>query len=299
MDNLRRVDLNLLVTLEALLTERNVTRAARRLHLSQPSVSVQLRKLRQIFEDPLLSAAPGGMTPTTRGQALLPALRAALADMRQLLNRAGSFEPATAQVTWQIAASDHSEYAIVLPLLAQLRRSAPEMRLAVREASHARMFKQLESGAVDLALMALETAPGHLRHSVLYKEHYVLIARKGHPALKRRLTLDKLCQLEHVLMSPEGGGFKGVTDAALESLGRKRRVTLSTQHFLFIPEVVAQSDLVAMMPSRLVRNRSDRLHIAPPPLSIPSFEMAMVWHERSQLDPAHEWLRQEVQSASS
>src|SRR5690349_1741869 len=159
MDNLRRIDLNLLVTLEALLTERSVTRAARRLHLSQPSVSVQLRKLRQIFGDPLLSAVSGGMSPTTRGQALLPALRSTLADMRRLLSQTGSFDPGTAQITWQIAAADYAEYAILLPLFARLRRVAPEIRIAVRGVGHVRMAKQLDSGAIDLALMAMDTVP--------------------------------------------------------------------------------------------------------------------------------------------
>ena len=295
MHNLSRIDLNLLVTLEALLTERNVTRAARRLHLSQPSVSVRLRKLRQIFGDPLLSTAPGGMSPTTRGQALLPALRATLTDMRRLLDQAGSFEPRTAPITWQIAGADYPEYAILIPLLARLRRSAPQMRLAVRGAGHASLFKQLDSGAIDLALMAMDTVPDYLRHSVLFREHYVLVARKGHPALATRLTVKRLSELEYTVVSPEGGGFRGVTDVALESLGYKRRVTLSTQHFLFVPEVVAQTDLVAMMPSRLVRNRSHQLKIVTPPLAIPSFEMAMIWHERSHLEPAHEWLRRQVE----
>ena len=295
MDNLSRIDLNLLVTLEALLTERNVTRAARRLHLSQPSVSVRLRKLRQIFGDPLLSTAPGGMSPTTRGQTLLPALRATLTDMRRLLDQAGSFDPRTAPITWQIAGADYPEYAILIPLIARLRRSAPQMRLAVREAGHASIFKQLDSGAIDLALMAMDTVPEHLRHSVLFREHYVLVARKGHPALATKLTVKRLSELEYTVVSPEGGGFRGVTDVALESLGYKRRVTLSTQHFLFVPEVVAQTDLVAMMPSRLVRNRSHRLQIVAPPLPIPSFEMAMIWHERSHLEPAHEWLRRQVE----
>src|ERR1700736_677224 len=125
MNNIRNIDLNLLVTLEALLTERNVTRAARRLHLSQPSVSVQLRKLRQIFADPLLSPAPGGMFPTTRGQSLLQPLRTALADMGRVLEPRPRFDPSTAGITWQIAAADYAEYAVLLPLLAHLRKAAP------------------------------------------------------------------------------------------------------------------------------------------------------------------------------
>jgi DNA-binding transcriptional LysR family regulator len=297
MDNLRRVDLNLLVTLEALLTERNVTRAAKRLHLSQPSVSVQLRKLRDIFGDPLLSTVPGGMHPTTRGQELLEPLRAVLADMRRVLQRQPRFDPASAQITWQIAAFDYAEVAIVMPLLARLRVGAPGVRIAIREATHSRMIKQLESGAIDLAFLAIDSPPERLHHHVLFKEHYVFVARKHHPALRRKLTLDTLSQLEYVVVSPEGGGFRGVTDVALESLGRTRRVVLSVPHFLFVPEVIARTDLVAMLPFRLVKNRSDDIRVIASPVAIPTYDMAMIWHERSHLDPAHKWLREELKQA--
>src|SRR5687767_2265030 len=138
MNNLRRIDLNLLITLETLLTERSVTRAAKRLHLSQPSVSVQLRKLREVFSDPLLSPAPGGMLPTTRAQALLPAVRSALDEIRRLVGQSAPFDPQTAQVTWQIAAADYAEYAIMLPLLSNIRRMAPGIRVSLRHASHAK-----------------------------------------------------------------------------------------------------------------------------------------------------------------
>jgi DNA-binding transcriptional LysR family regulator len=285
------------VTLEALLIERNVTRAAKRLHLSQPSVSVQLRKLRELFADPLLSPAPGGMSPTTRGQALLQPLRAALGDMRSVVESRPQFDPSTAAITWQIAAADYAEYAIVLPLLAQIRKTAPGVRIAVREASHSRMIRQLESGTIDLGLLALDAAPERLHSRILFKEHYVLVARKRHPALKRKLTIDTLSQLEYVIVSPEGGGFRGITDTVLESRGRKRRVVLSVPHFLFVPEVVARTDLVAMLPARLMENRAERIEIVTPPLPIPSYEMAMVWHERSHRDPAHTWLREQVGSA--
>ena len=294
MDNLRRIDLNLLVTLEMLLTERSVTRAAKRLHLSQPSVSVQLRKLREIFSDPLLSSAPGGMLPTTRAQALLPEIRSALAGVRRVISQNTAFDPKTAQLTWQVAAADYGEYAVLLPLLTRLRHLAPGIRVAVRQASHAKMFKQLDSGAIDLAFLAMDTVPSHLHHRILYNEHYVLVARKGHPVLKRKLTLETFCKLDHIIVSPDGGGFKGVTDAMLESRRRKRRVSLSTQHFLFVPEAVAQTDLVAVMPYRLVKDRADRLQILTPPLPLPNYDMAMVWHERSHADAAHVWLREQI-----
>jgi DNA-binding transcriptional LysR family regulator len=298
MNNLRGIDLNLLVTLETLLTERNVTRAAQRLHLSQPSVSVQLRKLRELFADPLLSPAAGGMIPTARGQALLPAVQAALAEVRKVLNKSRVFDPKEANMIWQIAAADYAEQAILLPMLPKLRRAAPLSRVAVHQASHTRMFKQLESGALDVALLAMDAAPEHLHRQVLYREHYVLIARKKHPAFKRRLTLDRFCELDHMLVSPDGGGFRGVTDTALESRGRKRRVVLSTQHFLFVPEVVAQSDLVALVPARLIRQHAEELLIVSPPIHVPGYEMGMVWHERSHVDPAQQWLREQIVRAT-
>jgi DNA-binding transcriptional LysR family regulator len=294
MNNLRNVDLNLLVTLEALLTEQNVTRAAQRLHLSQPSVSVQLRKLRRMFADPLLSPAPGGMVATTRGRALLQPLRAALADMRRVLEPPRSFEPTTTQMTWQVAAADYGEHAILLPLIAHLRTAAPGVRVSIRDTGHARMIKQLESGTLDVGFLAMDAVPERLHHRVLFKEHYVLVARKAHPALKRKLTVDALCQLDHVVVSPEGGGFRGITDTVLESRGRKRRVVLSVPHFRFVAEIVARTDLVAMLPSRLLQDCTDRLRVCAPPLDIPGYDMAMIWHERASLDPAHTWLREQV-----
>lgn len=294
MNNLHGIDLNLLVTLETLLTERNVTRAAQRLHLSQPSVSVQLRKLREMFADPLLSPGPGGMIPTARGQALLPAVRTALGEVRKVLNKTRAFEPKDAHVLWQIAAVDYAEQAILLPLLPKLRRLAPSARVAVHQATHTRMLRQLESGALDVALLTMDAAPEDLHRQVLYREHYVLIARKGHPAFKRKLTLDRFCELDYMLVSPDGGGFRGVTDTALENRNRKRRVVVSTQHFLFVPEVVAQSDLVAVVPSRLVERRTDRLLIVSPPIPIPAYDMGMIWHERSHVDPAQQWLREQI-----
>jgi len=298
VDNLSRLDLNLLVTLEALLTERNVTRAAKRLHLSQPSVSVQLRKLREVFSDPLLARTPGGMLPTTRAQALLDPLRNALSGVRQLVQRAPRFDPAAARMTWQVAAADYAEYAILLPLLGRLRKTAPGVRIASREAGHSRMIKQLDSGAIDLGFMALDAPPERLRYEMLFREHYVLVARKRHPALARELTIDTLSHLDYVVVSTDGGGFRGITDVVLESIGRQRRVVLSVPHFLFVPEVIARTDLVAMLPSRLVQDRSRAIRVIAPPITIPTFDMAMVWHERSHLDPAHRWLREQVSRTS-
>lgn len=296
MTNLRRLDLNLLVTLDALLAEHNVTRAAERLHCSQPSVSMHLAKLRDIFGDPLLLPGPRGMRPTARADELREPLRQALASLEQALSPASAFDPTQSTHTWRVAATDYSESTVLLPALSRLRSSAPQARLAVLEASPPRLAKQAERGEIDLAFHITESAPPELRRRALFRESYVLAGRKGHPRLKRKPTLAQFCQLQHAIVSPDGGGFHGPTDQVLAQAGLKRQVVLSVPHFLFLRSVLASTDLVAMVPSRLVRDTTD-LQLVSPPLEVPGFEMCMLWHERSHRDPAHQWLRTQIASA--
>lgn len=294
MDNrLRRLDLNLLVTLDALLSELNVTRAALRLHYSQPSVSVQLAKLRDIFDDPLLLPGPRGMRPTQRAEHLREPLREALDALERAVAPARPFDPLAAAHTWKLAATDYAESTIVLPALQGLRTSAPGSRLAVVEMAPPRFEKQAEQGDIDIAFHTTIEAPEGLRRRILFAERYVLIGRAGHPRLKRRPTLAQFCKLEHVIVSPDGGGFRGVTDEVLGEAGLSRRVTLSVPHFLFLIAAVAQTDLVAMAPYRLVRGNA-ALTIVEAPVSVRGYEMCMLWHERAHRDPAHQWLREHI-----
>ncbi|WP_263261197.1 LysR family transcriptional regulator [Pseudomonas sp. RIT-PI-S] len=297
MDNpLRRLDLNLLVTLNALLVEHNVTRAAERLHLSQPTVSVQLARLRDFFNDPLLLPGPRGMRPTARADELRAPLRQALAALEQAVLPSSPFDPSLAQQTWRIAAFDYSEFTVLLPALAGLRRLAPATRLSVVQAAPSQVARKAEQGDIDLAFLTEAEAPPELRRRALFREHYVLASRVGHPGLTRRPTLEQFCQLDYVIASPDGGGFHGVTDIALAELGMARRVALSVPHFLFLGAVLASTDLVAMMPSRLVAG-NDALQVAEPPIEVPGFEMVMLWPERVHRDPAHQWLREQIASA--
>jgi DNA-binding transcriptional LysR family regulator len=282
------------VTLEVLLTELNVTKAAERLNLSQPSVSVQLGKLRKIYNDPLLLPGPRGMLPTSRALELLQPLRSALLELERLVEPSKLFDPATAEVTWSVAAPDYAESAILLPILSKLRGAAPRTRIAIRDTAPPQMLKQLEQGICDLGFLTLDRVPPELRFKFLFIEHYVLIARKGHPRDERRPTIDELCALEHIVVSPDGGGFWGITDTMLQNMGKTRQVVLSVPHFLFVPALVTQSDMVAMLPSRLIRNLSDELCAFEAPFEIPGYEMAMVWHERSHRDLGHKWLREQI-----
>lgn len=290
MNNLARLDLNLLVTLDTLLAERNVTRAARRLHLSQPSVSVQLAKLRTFFDDPLLLPGPRGMRPTARAEALREPLRVALMGLESAVLPSSPFEPARADVTWRVAAADYSELVIVAPTVARLRAEAPGTRLAVLQVPPLQVATALDQGHLDLCLHTVHDAPEGLRSRTLFREHYVLVGRAGHPRLRRRPSLAQLCALEHVLVSPDGGGFLGPTDRVLAEAGVSRRVVLSVPRFMSAMAVLAQSDLVAMLPSRLVAGRKD-LRVVAAPIAVPGFDIAMLWHERSHRDPAHRWLR--------
>jgi DNA-binding transcriptional LysR family regulator len=293
MVNLRTLDLNLLVTLDVLLAEHNVTRAAERLNFSQPSVSVHLAKLRDVFEDPLLLPGPRGMRPTARAEALREPLREALEALERAVAPASPFDPAVATHTWRVAASDYAESTAILPALAGLRAAAPGTRLAVVEAAPPRIAKQAERGEIDLAFHTSEGAPEGLRRRVLFAERYVLAGRADHPRLKRRPTLAQFCKFEHVIVSPVGGGFVGVTDEVLAKAGLTRKVALSVPHFLFMLSALASTDLVGMLPERLVRG-CGALRTVEPPVEVPGYEMAMLWHERSHRDPAHQWLREHI-----
>ncbi|AZE30330.1 Transcriptional regulator, LysR family [Pseudomonas chlororaphis subsp. aureofaciens] len=291
MNNLRRLDINLLLTLDVLLAEHNVTRAAQRLNLSQPSVSVHLAKLREIFCDPLLLPGPRGMRPTARADELREPLRRALEALELAVSPASPFDPGAAANTWSVSASDYGESTVILPALAGLRAAAPGTRLAVLELEPGRLVRQAEQGRIDLALHTSEDSPPGLRRRVLFSERYVLVGRAGHPRLQRRPSLAQFGKLEHVVVSPDGGGFHGVTDSALGEVGLTRRVVLSVPHFLFVLSALASTDLVAMLPARLVRD-NPALKVVEPPLEVPGYEMAMLWHERCHRDPAHQWLRE-------
>ncbi|WP_336354558.1 LysR family transcriptional regulator [Pseudomonas granadensis] len=293
MNNLRRLDINLLMTLDVLLAEHNVTRAAQRLNLSQPSVSVHLAKLRDIFGDPLLLPGPRGMRPTARADELRRPLREALEALERAVAPASAFDPAQATHSWKIAATDYGESTVVLPALSGLREQAPGTRLAVIDLHPQQLVKEAEQGVFDLALHISEDAPPELHRRPLFQERYVLAGRIGHPHLQTAPTREQFCALEHVLVSREGGGFFGVTDRALADVGLRRNVVLSVPHFLMAMSVLVSTDLVAMLPSRLVRG-NPALQVVDAPLEVPGYEMAMFWGERAHRDPAHKWLREHL-----
>ena len=290
----KRLDLNLLVTLEALLVEQNVTKAAARLRLSQPAVSAQLNRLRDVFDDPLLIPAQRGMTPTAKAVELLEPLRQALDQVRATVATHSNFDPGKARLTVAIACTDYLQTAVVKPLVVELRSKAPGVRVAMRNLDASQLEAQMTRGDVDLAFMTPQTAPPSLRTRHLFDERYVLIGRRDHPRLRKGITVKQFAQLEHVIVSPRGGGFVTPVDSALAALGYSRNVVLSAASFLFVPEIVSHSDFVALVPERLVHGRADQLLLIPCPLPVEGFSIQMVWHERTHGHNGQRWIRDAV-----
>ena len=265
--DLRTLDLNLLKTLDALLDERSVTRAAARLALTQPAVSGMLNR------------APHGMVPTTRAEALAAPVKRILADIDVLLQPV-AFDPNTARLTFTLAATDYALRAVVVPFIAALKTQAPGIRVRVVPVTPGSLVSQLEQGAIDVALITPHTTPDELHSRALYEERYVCMMRADHPNAGEPMTLDRFCALEHVLVSYEGDGFRGVTDSALEKIGRTRHVGLSVSHFLVLPDVLALSDMIAVVPSRIAENQTG-MFICETPVPVPGFTKSMAWHGRT------------------
>ena len=290
MRDIRSLDLNLLKAFNALLDEGNVTRAAERLGLTQPAVSGMLGRLRESFDDPLFVRTQRGILPTTRASELAGPIRQILAEVEALL-RPTDFDPATAEFTVSVAATDYALHAVVLPFLPSLRTKAPGIRVSVSHVENDDTQARFERGELDLALLTPETAPQDLHSRKLFDETYVCAMRHDHPHDRGgQIDLNLFCDLDHALVSFSGQGFHGVTDEALAAVGRERKVVLSVMSFLVLSEVLRTTDLLAVVPSRLVRF-DPTLVMMPPPVDIPGFSKIAVWHDRTHRDPGHRWFR--------
>ena len=292
--DLKTLDLNLLRSLDALLDERSVTAAARRMGVSQPAMSAQLARLRALFGDPLLVASGRRMVPSLRAEALRGPLRRLLRDLEGLLHAQAVFEPATAENTFRLGGTDHVHAMLSGGLVSQLRRLAPGIRLAMMPFQSGRAWQDLESGRLDATIVTSFVTLNDAKARPLLQERFVFAQRKGHPRGPTPPDLDAFCDLDHLLISPEGGGFVGAVDQALEELGRVRRVQVSLPSFLLAAPVIETSDLVCVFPERLARVCGGNLDIFPLPFQLDGFGLQMVWHPRSHNDPAQVWFRNAV-----
>ncbi|RIJ09072.1 LysR family transcriptional regulator [Pseudomonas sp. 91RF] len=293
MNDLRRIDLNLLVILDALLSEQHVTRAAERLHLSQPAVSHALARLRDLLGDPLLVRAGAGLAPTARALELVAPLAEALAQVQSLL-APNTFDPASARRTFRLAMSDYGA-AIILPgLIRTLRAEAPGIDLQIRHASREGMVEGLLNGDIDLAAGVLPELPGELCSTPLFEERYVcLLDRQSLPA-SGVLDLPTYLSRPHVLLEMRGSGTPEI-ERTLTALRERRRVAVSLPHWSVAPQFISGTDLILTVASRTLKDvDDDSLIIVPPPFEIAPFTFVSAWHKRRGGDQALNWLNRRI-----
>ena len=294
--NIRQADLNLLIALNVLLEEQNVTRAADRLGLTQSAASRMLGRLRSTFDDALFVRTSRGLTPTKRALELAGPLREHVAGLEKLLLEKRDFDPATARRRFRIAAIDYVQATLVAPLLKQLERSAPLLDFELRQPS-AQAERDLDAGVLDLFLTPQQSSGAGVVWTPLYRDDYVCVMSRERRV--RRLTLADFAGMEHVLVAPrERAG--GIVDAVLEKNRLSRRVAVQAPTFLLVPYLLAGSKRIATIPERMAAElvRRHPLKMLKPPIEIPGFAMCQGWHEIHRNDPGHRWLREALLAAA-
>ncbi|WP_419736747.1 LysR substrate-binding domain-containing protein [Pseudomonas sp. COR18] len=295
MNDLRRIDLNLLVILDALLTEQHVTRAAQRLHLSQPAVSHALARLRDLLGDPLLVRVGGTLVPTARALALAQPLRDTLERVQDLLAPPG-FDPASARRTFRLAMSDYGAAMLLPGLVPVLRSQAPGIDLQITQASREGMLELLLNGDIDAAAGVFPDLSPQLRSVHLFRERYACLVDRESVAGEEGLGLQAYLARPHVLLEMRGSGTAEI-ERALSAIHQRRRVAISLPHWSVAPGLIAGTDLILTVASRNLREiDQQRLVVLPPPFEIPAFDFIFVWHQRREGDPALKWLREQMQA---
>lgn len=284
------LDVGLLRVFAAVHRERHLTRAARSLGRSQPGLSRALARLRDALGDPLFVRTPGAMVPTPRADALAPEV-ARLLDALAALAQPAVVAPAALQRTFTIAAGDMFEADLLPGLMARLAAEAPGVDVELRAVT-GDIEAALRDGRVDLLIAPRPSVAPGLQVQHLYDDKMVCAVRRGHPLVRRRLTLARFVALGHVQIAPrmQPGG---PVDDALAARGLRRRVVVRTPSFVAAPLIVSRTDLVMTGPSRVLMPlaRPFGLTLLPPPLEVPGFRIDQAWHPRQDADPAHRWLR--------
>ncbi len=309
--NFRTLDLNLLRVFDQVMAERNLTRAARNLHMTQPAVSNALGRLRDFLGDKLVVRSGYGVEPTPRALALWPAVDEALRQLESTL-APGQFDPARSQRSFVLAMADATAATVMPGLVAILARDAPGVSLRVRPLTTRDPRQLLDEGQVDLAIgyfpvvLADLTAQAQagvasaFEHHRLYDGQYVCVMRKGHPLATGAFSVDRFCAAQHLLVSFSGRPY-GFIDEALAALDRQRRIVLTVNQFFTAGQVVASSDLLTVLPRHFVRvtGIADELTARELPFQVPPVHVDSLWHRRQGLRSDHGWLRGAVTQAAA
>ncbi|ABK45931.1 transcriptional regulator, LysR family [Magnetococcus marinus MC-1] len=292
-EGLNKFDLNLLVAFDALMSERGVTRAGRRLGITQAAMSNTLRRLRTAFDDPLFIKTGARMEPTPRAMELSGMIEAALKQVHVALDN-DSFDPANSHYVFRVGMVDYTVPLVFPALLDHLEKYAPNCILEVVNTGDFE-GEMLESGEVDLVLSRLDQAPRGLKSRVVGEIPFVCIYRPGHPLIKEPMTLEQYLQARHVHYYPPMVK-EGLVDLGLKAINQERNVVVRLDSFGMVPTLVAETDLIAAVThtSAHVIAPAMGLKVQPLPFEAPPLQFVMVWHDRSEESAPHQWFREQV-----
>lgn len=292
--DIRGLDLPMLRTFDALLREGSVSRAAARLFLSQPAVSASLKRLREVFGDPLFTRTGHGIVPTPRALALAPRVEAVLNEMHKLMNLEQAFDPATSDRILRITGSDHT-CRVMLPLLcAELSQRGSRMRLSWELADYSRLTERLRKGDVDVGLHPRLSPATGVESTLLYEDGYVVVGRHAHPAMASPMGLDAFCAAPHAVLGQTRSVLDDTVDQALARKGRERHVQAAVATFSQMVDLMCSSALIAVFPQRVARHYAGQLACTALPFELPDYRLYVCWAERSNADPAVLWLKDEI-----
>ena len=297
-----RIDLNLLEYLDVLLRERNVTKAASHLGLSQPAMSNGLGRLRILFDDPLLVRTSDGMTPTERALELQPVIREVLAKVDRAVQPQAAFDAASAERFFRIMATDYAESTIFPHILHRLREAAPGIKLDIMTPSDV-SFLDVEQGKVDMVINRFDSIPQSFHQKTIWEDNFACMFSVDNP-IRNNFTLDTYLQAQHVWVSKTGMGVGvgmnpddvqrlGWVDEALNLIGKQRRITVFTRHYQAAMLMAEQNDLIVTIPSKAaqLQAHNPRVVVEKPPFDIPPIALKMAWSPLLQNNPAHQWMR--------
>jgi DNA-binding transcriptional LysR family regulator len=287
-----RYDLNLMPVFLALMDERNVTRAAERLGITQPALSNALNRLRDTLRDPLFIRERYGMRPTQLAEEMAPVVRNALAQFDELVLGQQQFDPAEASRLFTLAPNSYAEFVLMPEVVARLRERADGIKLRLIPFGSDLAETGAVSGSTEMVIGRFTDPPDNMVVQHLMDDGLACVVRAGHPDIGDSISKEQYERLKHVNVLPPGRLRAGLFQA-LEQRGLRREVAVSVTHFLAVPEMIAATDYCTTLPSQICRRlaRDPRLKILPAPADLGTFPVEIAWHVRYRHDPAHRWLR--------
>lgn len=290
MIDIRRFDTGLLITFCTLYELNSVSLTAHKMCLTQSTVSAALARLRDIFEDELFVRTQKGILPTKKAEALAPKIKKIVSEIQELAEPE-IFDPKIVEDTLAFSVNDYMQSSLMMPLIKVIREQAPLLKIVIRPMVIKDLNTLLGKGEIDFALSIPEFMPPGLLSMHLYREKYICAIRKKHPLKKNKISAKEFCNFDHILVSPEDGGFTGATDTVLKKMGMKRNVAISVSNFLILEELLQQDNFISMIPEKLFLANSSRLRRVDIPFEVPGFDVISLWHKRTDQSPLHMWVR--------